>query len=194
MACRTLGGAIHTSLHESGQWHVAFERPFFEAHVDDSTMRRKGRFIEKWPRPTPIAPGLLLAYRIVTPESSVTIPYDARHFPATVWIPSAQTGMATEACIFLTLPDVKCTGWPGKNHGTSLVGTIDVAGGGRAWVVYKEVAMPNIDLSKQGPPRYFRGTSAADFVGPNLRAFVFGSEPDGSRTLFDFVVEDRVCS
>src|SRR5437879_3904528 len=67
LACRALG-MLKASLHESGAWHIAYSKDSYEKDVK-GTGPAKDRFVEKWPRPSVIAPGLTLAFRIVTPWS-----------------------------------------------------------------------------------------------------------------------------
>jgi len=72
LTCRALGGKLKTSLHDSGSWHIAYTPNTFKEKVEGAVAKQRDRFIEKWPRPKPIAKGVTLAYRIVTPWSSVT--------------------------------------------------------------------------------------------------------------------------
>jgi len=105
LACRALGSAFKASLHESGNWHIAYSQNFFDTYVKDSQKIEKGRFIQKWFKPTEIGPGVVLAYRIVTPSSAVTVPYD--QFKKINWIPNSAKGKATEVCILITLPTTR---------------------------------------------------------------------------------------
>lgn len=80
LVCRALGGVLKTSLHESGNWHVSFSQEAFEDRVEGAIPSLSTRFVEKWARPSGLAPGVTLAYRIVTPWSvSMTASLRAQH-------------------------------------------------------------------------------------------------------------------
>jgi hypothetical protein len=99
LGCRELGGALKTSLHESGRWHTAYFEGFFEGSVPEEHRTERGRFIDQWQRPEPIAPGVTLAYRIVTPWSSVTAPDEESG--SLVSVPAPPEGRAIEFDVFL---------------------------------------------------------------------------------------------
>ncbi len=74
LTCREVSGALKASLHESGNWHIAYFEGFFEESVPEEHRTERGRFIDQWSRPKPIAPGITLAFRIITPWSSYLRP------------------------------------------------------------------------------------------------------------------------
>src|SRR5262245_45167113 len=76
VSCRELQGALKASLHESGGWHFAYDSKFFDESIRPEDKSEKGRFIDKWRAPPPIAPGIILALRIVTPSPSVCTPHE----------------------------------------------------------------------------------------------------------------------
>jgi hypothetical protein len=122
LSCRELGGALKTSLHESGAWHVAFDNKFFDAKVSEEDKSEKGRFLDKWRVPPPIAPGVRLAFRIVTPWSSVRTPH--KEVKKIFQAPKPAEGKALEFDLLIVDPTTLITGWPGKNTmNTSLVGS-----------------------------------------------------------------------
>ena len=108
LACRELGGALKTSLHESGRWHTAYFEGFFEGSVPEEHRTERGRFIDQWQRPEPIAPGVTLAYRIVTPWSSVTAPDEESG--SLVSVPAPPEGRAIEFDVFLRQRDPRLAG------------------------------------------------------------------------------------
>ncbi len=71
LACRALGGQLKASLHESGNWHIAYSEKTYTESVENIVPTQKGRFMSLWDRPKAIAPGVTLAYRIVTPPSAL---------------------------------------------------------------------------------------------------------------------------
>ena len=192
LACRALGGSLRASLHQSGRWHIAYSQQAFEQKVQGALPQFSDRFIEKWPRPRDIAEGITLAFRIVTPWSAVTLPIEVDSSKDIVWLPNAPEPRATEIDILLVTPTTPLTGWPGQRSlGTSLVGSLPLANGETAWVVHWVVDMPDLTGATKGTGRFYKGASEADLYGEGLRALVFGTEPDGSRVMYDCLVVGR---
>jgi hypothetical protein len=184
-----LAGELKASLHESGSWHIAYTRAFFEESVKPTTVVEKDRFVERWPRPAAQAPAVTLAFRIVTPSAAVKTPITASDSEV-LWVPNAPPPLATEMAIILTGASATTTTWPGqRSMGTSLIGSLKLANGQTAWVVHRVDDMP--DLSRLGtlPMAFFKGKSRADIQGDGLRALLIGSEPDGSRVMYDCSVD-----
>jgi hypothetical protein len=195
LACRELHGTLKTSLHESGQWHTAYSQQTFEEVVKGADPKFKDRFIEKWPRPSDFASGHTLAFRIVTPWSEVTTPIEPveeDRFKGVTWLPNAPELMATEIDIVITKPTTSVDGWPGKNlMGTFSIGSLLLENGEIVWAVYWFVDMPDSAGSPKGEVRFFEGRSEEDLKDAKegeLRALAFGTEPDGSRVIYDFAV------
>lgn len=189
LACRALGGHLKTSLHASGQWHTAYTPEAFEAHVKDVLPEGSSRFLERWPRPAQFAPGIVLAFRIVTPALAVTSPISPSD-PEIQWLPNAPDGKATEIDILLVAASTTVSGWPGKRSmGTSLVGSLQLGRGETAWVVYWAIDLPQKPRLPRGSGKFYKGRSLTDLENANLRALAFGTEPDGSRVIYDLAVE-----
>lgn len=191
LACRALGGTLKASLHQSGSWHVAYSQKTFEEDVDGAIPTQKDRFLERWPRPRPIAPGVILAFRIVTPYSAVTSPVSEAD-KNVAWLPNCPLGRATEVDIIIVSPTTPVTGWPGKNKmRTKPVGSYRLANGESVWVVYWVVDMPDLSSATKGTGRFYKGRTKEDLKSDKLRALVFGEEPDGSRVIYDCAVMGR---
>lgn len=191
LTCRALGGTLKTSLHESGSWHVAYTQKAFEEDVQGVIANQTDRYIGKWPKPKPLAAGITLAFRIVTPHSAVTSPITESDRNV-IWIPNAPTPKATEIDIIMTLPTTPVTEWPGKRSmGTSLVKSFQLENGATVWIVYWVVDMPNLSSSTKGTVQFYKGRGPQDLDSDNLRALVFGNEPDGSWVICDCAVERR---
>ncbi len=190
LARRAPGGQLKTSLHASGSWHTSYSSQTFDAAVKPIAHDGTDRFIQSWPRPTPIAPGLVLALRIITPASAVCSPM-SRADDGVMWLPNAPEGKATEIDIVLAAASTPIADWPGKRSmGTALAGSLPVGGAETAWVVHRVVELPRESpLPPGAAARFYKGRSAADLDDGNLRAIAFGSEPDGSRTIWDIAVE-----
>lgn len=191
LACRALGGELKASLHASGEWHVGYSQETFEAKVKPVAPEKVGRFIQRWPRPVAISPGITLAFRIVTPSSAVSERIRAPEKAADiVWLPNAPGGKATEIDVFFVASLPPQRDWPGKRSmGTALVGSCPLRSGETVWAVYWVIDMPKIPLPAAGAGRYFKGRSRADIVSGRTRALIFGNQPDGSRVIYDCVVE-----
>jgi hypothetical protein len=188
VACRELGGALKTSLHESGSWHVAFSWDYLEKNADFPSTEWPTRYIEKWPKPPDIATGVTLAYRIVTPAASVTTAVVPDQTTGVLWIAPAADGFAVEIDILISRPSAVLRSWPGRTSmGTQLVGSFLTEAGDTVWVVNWTIPVPDSKEPLTGRGRFFKGRSAADLAEPNVRAILFGDEPDGSRKMIDCV-------
>ena len=188
---RELGYALKASLHQTGNWHVAFSRQFLEENLNTFSDKPSGRFIEQWSRPQQIAPGVTLAFRIVTPHSAVSIPFDVSLYKGIAWIPAPPDNRAVEIDIIFTAPDTLVSGWPGKNSmNTQLIDSMSLSSGEKVWVVHRVTDMPNLG-TLHGTSRYFKGKSKDDLIGAGLHIHVFGHEKDGSCVIYDCAAEKR---
>jgi hypothetical protein len=195
LACRSLGGILKASLHESGEWHIAYSQRAFEEYVKGAIPAFKDRYLEKWPRPPEISPGITLAFRIVTPWSAVTNAIEGSNVKGVIWLPKAPETKATEIDILMSKPTSPVSGWPGKRSmGTSLIGSIPLENGETVWAVYWVVAMPDLASLGKGTGRLYKGRSKKDLEEEGLRALVFGTEPDGSRVMYDCAVQGKTAS
>jgi len=191
LANRSLGGTLKASLHQSNNWHIAFSRAAFERLVQGAIPKFEDRFVEKWPRTKEVAPGITLAFRIVTPYSALTGSKQPHEGSNVFWIENAPEGKATEIDILFTKPDVPVDGWPERDSlGTSLVGHFDLENGERVWAVSWVVEMPDLSKAGTGHGSFFNGMSREDIdSAENLKIMAFGTEPDGSRVIYDAAVQ-----
>jgi hypothetical protein len=189
LACRSIGGTLKASLHESGKWHFAYSQRTFEEKVQGAIPKFKDRYIEKWPLPSEIDLGITLAFRIVTPWSAITTPVTGDKFKGVTWLPNASEPKATEVDILITKPTTQVTGWPGRQSmGTSLIGSFPLENGETVWAVYWVVDMPDFSSLGTGTGRFFKGKTEKDLKKEGLRLLVLGTEPDGSRVMYDCAV------
>lgn len=190
IACRALGSALKASLHQSGQWHIAYSEETFETKVKGAIAQHERRFIETWPRPPEIAPGLTLAYLIVTPSSAVTTPIDPAHDKKITWLPNPCIKEATEIAIFIAKPNVKMEGWPAKNSmGTSLIGSFPLENGETVWAVWRHIPLPEFKTAGPGVGQFYKGMSKENLKDANLRAIAFGETEMGMRVMYDSAIE-----
>jgi hypothetical protein len=185
LACRELGGALKTSLHESGSWHTGYLRDFFEESVPEEHQTKRGPYVARWSRPTPMALGVTLAFRIVTPWSSVMVER-AKDVPGMVSVPAPGEKRATEFLIVLVDAGTPVGEWPGKNTGHQLVGSYGLPSSTTVWIVWREIPMPQLPTLR-GTPEYFRGTSLDDLKDGLVGLLLFGDHQDGSRIIYDCV-------
>lgn len=192
LACRSLGGTLKASLHDSGRWHIAYTQSAFERYVKGANPKHADRFIDKWPRPHEFAPGITLAFRIVTPWSAVTNLIDGSKSKGVIWLPNAPEPKATEINILFTAPTTPVSDWPGRRSmNTSLVGSVRLQNGETIWAVYWVVGMPDFASFGERTFRFYKGYSEKDLESEGLRMLVFGTEPDGSRVIYDCAVQRR---
>jgi hypothetical protein len=191
LSCRALGGTLKASLHQSGSWHVAYSQKAYEEYVEGTAPKQDDRYLEKWPRPKPIAEGVTLAYRIVTPHSAITSPIGEADRKVS-WVINCPPNRATEIDIMIISPTIPITGWPGKNTmGTKPIGSYTLSNGETVWVIYWVIDMPDLSAAIKGVGRFYKGRSKKDLESGSLRALVFGEEPDGSRVIYDCAVAQK---
>jgi hypothetical protein len=192
---RSAGGALKASLHESGRWHIAFSKKTFDNQVKGTSDRFNDRFLELWPRPPEIAPGLTLAFRICTPYSALTNSVKEGKYRGVKWLPNATDMKATEIDIIITTSKGPKGGWPGKNNmTTSLIGSFPSENGSTVWAVYMIVDLPDFSKLKDGKAHFFKGFSKEDLKKLGLRLMVFDQMTDGSRIIYDLPIIHKYSS
>ena len=189
LACRSLGGALKASLHASDSWHVGFLRSFLSRELDADHPGRADPYIERWPRPPEIDPGVTLAYRIFVPTSAVNIPIDDSLPESTIRIPVAPKGKGVEIAVIITGPDTKITDWPARRSmNTELVGKLDLKNAETVWVVHRTDDVPPLSV-ETGNATWFKSGQEVDMSEGNIRGIVFGSHEDGSRFMIECAVD-----
>lgn len=189
LLCRELRSSSKFSLHGSGDWRNAFTEEFLATESAAGTKRLPKRLIDRWSRPHQFAPGYTLATRILVPAASVTTALEP--LPAkTKIVPAPQFPKAMEIDLIMTSPGLAVSGWPGmRSMGTQLIGNFGLPNGEVVWLVNHEI--PGIPAgSHSGAPLFFSGVLAERKRPYNLRALIYGDEPDGSRTIMDLAVSD----
>ncbi|AII60150.1 hypothetical protein X793_00375 [Dehalococcoides mccartyi CG4] len=188
--CRSLDSSVKVSLHDSGNWRVAFSQEFYHEQSDIFAENPKGRCLSVW-EPIEISPGVILAFHIVTPYSSITNPI-GKNDNNVIWALQKPKYTASEIFIVLTSSDAVVSSWPGKNSmGTSLLGSFQLENKSKMWIVEKPVICPNFKIP-QGRLTYFKNMHKENISGDNIRAFIIGKEKDGSRYIVDAVVDVKI--
>jgi len=180
LTCRELGGMLKVSLHESGRWHFAYDQSFFERSISETDRTERGRYIDSWLRPSPLAAGVVRAFRIVTPWTSVCTPLVDSEPIVRVDAPSE--GRAIVLDLFLVNRENTVSG---RNRP---VGSYTLPSGTSVWVFYSDIPMPPIPAIP-GTPKFFEGRSTEDLKDANLRILAFGDRPDGSKVIYDCKVD-----
>jgi hypothetical protein len=143
-----------------------------------------------WDRPPDAAPGLTLAYRIITPFATVNATISPERDNDIAWIPPPPEGHIAETVVIITKAGVTTTDWPGKRSvNTQLVGQFQLDNGDTVWIVTRVDVQP-ISETQLNRVRFFHGKTKADVKGPGLRGIAFGAEPDGSRVMYEIVAKD----
>jgi len=181
--CRELGGTIHTSFHASGDWHTTFTSEAAAKLPQEPLTEPKSRRIEEWPRPSQIEPGIVLAYKILTPWSSPTSPIDSGT-KKIVQIPNAAVGCANETMILLLQPELSL-----ELRNCVLVSELPLADGGRLMIANRQVRMPEIKIPKRQLGRYFEGKSRSDLEQGNIRVLIFADDENGHKMIIDGAAE-----
>jgi len=185
-ANRTLVRALKVSLHQDGNWHLAYEYNFYRDRLGGPGSRNTDRFIERWKRPREVFAGFTLAIRLIIPKVGIDTPYNPDNFKTHVWIPNATKESATEIYLFIQRSGTALSGsWPGQmSMNTKLVGTLNLDNGDIVWIVYKEIPMPQLP-SQTVRPNFSKGTSKKDFFGKVMRMLSVKFNADGSLELYD---------
>lgn len=189
LTCREFKGAMKVSFHETGKWHLGFDKEFLDRSAPKNSRLLIDRFPLKWRVPPELSPGVILALRILVPEYVIIVPKKEEK-RSLVWIPSPPIGKTVEILIFLTHPEVKVSSWPGANAmGTKLVGKIELDSGKKVWVVHMVIDLPPFKHPARGKPTFFHGLTPEDVKGKGLRAIGIGKHEDGSVYLRECLVK-----
>jgi hypothetical protein len=179
LACRALQGNVKLSLHESGRWHLGFDATRFSSMFEKESTPAS-RFAGIWGKPAPLFQGLTLACRVHTPWYAVTIPV-TRLDENVFWIQAVPPGQSIEVVIFLSDAGALSTDWPGRRSmNTSLVGSLELDGGGSICVVYHAIPWVEPNLPAPSAHRYFQGAGEQDLCKEGTRAVIWGDCEDGS--------------
>ena len=190
LVSRGLGRAFKASMHESGKWHVAYDKDFLECLIEPQYDGIESRFVEnrlidRWLRPTPIGPGVTLAYRILIPASAVNLPMSDGIPSSILWVKAPPLATAVEISLVITDQGTVVSDWPGsRSMNTQLVGSFGLEDNATLWIVYRVVEMPQFGTLR-GKATKFKSGRGIDLGGPGIRAILFGKASDGSR----FMVE-----
>jgi len=192
IANREMGHALKVSLHESGKCHLAYFHNYWLSEMPKELRKGGSRFVTKWDAPAPIALGVTLVMRIVTPSSAVVAPYEKGSYKKMKWLQNCPEGKATEIDIVITEPGLLVDGWPGKaSMKNNLIGSFNLADESIVWFVCMTIDMPNFEnLDKRRiSPQFFKGGNSRSLVDDGLKVLLIGDMADGSKVLYDCAVK-----
>ena len=185
LVCRAIGRDIKLSLHQSGRWHFAFQRP----DIFDDETRPDTKFIGEYERPLSLAGRPTLAVRIHIPWFAATLkaPEGVEEI---VWMTPAPTGQSIEVALFLydfgTRPP---SDWPGKSSmGTQFVGALDFQDGGAVVLVHHTVPILGIP-EQHAKQTLLKGQTSADLEASGLRMVAWGADADGSLIMMEMPIK-----
>lgn len=172
---RSLGSRLKVSLHESGNWHLAYDQQFLQDQTDSESKLRADRFIDKWQRPPEISPGVTLAYRVAIPSGTVSIPQSQPRDQKIVWLTEPPQGKSVWIGVFIARAD-----WQPSPPAESL-GSFPLDDGTRVWCLHRVNETPGPpDEPLRGSMAPFRAGEGVDIKNASdLRAVLFGSDDLG---------------
>lgn len=184
---------LKLSLHESGRWHVAFDRAYHERKTEEGFYVGRDRWLDRWERPKLGGPDPLVVFRVIIPAAGVNIPMDDRFQGKEVqWIKSPGVPLGVEVDLVLTPSGHDLEGWPGLEPvDAGVVASDSLPSGDRLWVVHRVGRPPSMAFppaAKMHPLRDPQPDLRKEAKEGGLRALVAGIAEDGTR----FFVETTV--
>ena len=139
LAVRMMGQYLKVSLHESGDWRIAWT-----ANRDLKEELRADRIIRRWRRPPEFTPGWTQGPSVVIPATSLQRPLPAHvdEGAKVVWHRPPKPGKKLQFMILISRPGARITSvrFPGLSFQT--VGQIKLTNGNRVWLVAVEGDLP----------------------------------------------------
>jgi hypothetical protein len=205
VSARALTSILKISLHESGDWQHAFtDTTRGMAHVPPGQDRALGR----WKRPHEFEPGVTRAFEIIIPASEVTkspyLEWDKNFRPEyadkeIVWVPPPPEGYATHfAVLFSSAEGTAATlpAWPGRTGaGSRLIAVATLPNSQTVWLVafeqeFSESNRQHVERNKRLMVEAARQMKEDPSEIPELRAFLFGGEDEGTHWYLDISLAD----
>ena len=168
------GAFFGVSFHEDpDHWHWKIHRP-------NSPPEYKA-----WRRPPPFVPGYTRAIELVAHVSEGEQATPFGHRRQVVWY-QPQTIGRIHFAIWIEERGANLAGWPGKNHGTSLIGRIEIADGTTAVVVASESEHEEQSWTMPVPgPRWRAQISDQIRQAENPRMILMGIGDGGTAWMVD---------
>jgi hypothetical protein len=181
--------AIKLSLHESGEWHVAFDANYHARKREAGFFGDKpDRWIHQWSRPKPLPGGVTIAFRVIMPSISVIAAVRPEEEAKDVrWLEAPDPPLGNHVAIGLV-----AAGAPDPNIGAGqIVGRTHLPSGDQLLLVSEPGAIPVVTLPRRpdmrrlaDPMPNLHALSAAN----SLRSIMPGYSEDGVPCFLDLAV------
>ena len=187
LGSRFLGGRLTASRTDDGDWRLAFVRHGRDSVCGaDSAAECIGEIAEHH-HAQRIADGCVLAFRILTPATSVNLPHLAGRFRYVAWIPKAPPAKWVETTVMITEPRPRRSGWQAQHlYGRALLGSLLLPDGHRVSVFFRTIDAPRHTT----PLRDSRAFHKAD-SSPHRKHMTVAREPAGAIVVHDLAVDRR---
>lgn len=181
LGSRFLGGRLTASRNDDGLWAVAFVRPGDSpACGADSADACVGEVVEQH-HAQRIADGCALAFRILTPASSVNLPHLVGRFRYVAWIPKAPPAKWVEATVVITESRPRMAGWGAQDlYGRALLGSLVLPAGQRVSVFFRTIDAPRHATTTRSGSACFEAKSS-----PHSKYLTVAREPAGAMVVHD---------
>jgi hypothetical protein len=204
LAAHSVSGDFKVSLQSSGKWRIGFTAAQVGGRSPATRTRppkaSEERIVDRWPRPSEMAPGLTKAFAVLVASAGLTLPpADSESDLADVsWCPTPEAKRLVEFLVFLSTPAVTLGDWPGRGaSATTLIGSLLLANRETVWVVAQE--SDNVEPHRIGRLSPLEGgtrqEALARLFGPGpddrLRGLIHGTTREGLRCLYEAVSSTR---
>lgn len=190
IANRVLGDKIKISLHESGNYRLAFLKNFLEKEAPPESELHQDRVVESCSVSNNIAPGVTLAVRVYITNTSVNHEIGPKiKRKKIIWAEKPEDKMSTLFLFFITEKDLKISNWPAKrSKGTKLIGSLELDDGRIIWIVYngENIDRPAFNFAKSTK---FNSANYSDLMSENLKMVYTGIGEDGSLYLVEVPIK-----
>ncbi len=183
LGSRFLGGRLTASREDDGGWAVAFVRPGDDPACGAGSAAACVGEVEEPHHAQQIADGCALAFRILTPASSVNLPHLAGRFRYVAWIPKAPPAKWVEATVVITESRPCTAGWQAQDlYGRALLGSLVLPAGQRVSVFFRTIDAPRHAMAIRNSSACHEAKSS-----PHSKYLTVAREPAGAMVVHDLV-------
>lgn len=190
LSSRTLAGTLKVSLHQSGDWRIAFTSEYAKSQIESGIWPEQARRLDQWQRPAFKNNGILKALSILVPSSDLEdYPQNISNSKPVSWITTSAVGTTIEFWVIFSKVAYELGNWPYKSKlGTKCLDSFPLANGEIVWIVYGDIntgkhLMENIRMWKNQVRDSNKDKDLAHKKG--LRLMMLGTADDGTRLLVE---------